>query len=274
MLTERQVPYTGPYGLATGPFRSKGPTAEACKRFFGRLGTIPWNDYDPHYNLVLGNAMAEYKVKKDLPKDSSYGKLVWAKMRAEKVPAGRPNAGEYCFDFYARKLVQDEAKTTSESDEEALVQHYIREYWLLAIANNPNYSYSQARPVNVDMSPSSKTAKGDCSGTIIQAVRYAGKKANVAVNDPAMQNFTGYGNTDWYEDDWPKIGAPFHIGDMAHFHSSRHVIQCIKEGTIDTAQWGSHGWDGSPELIGSLRSYSRYPDEFMFVCRPKLLKEA
>ena len=273
MLTERQFPFTEPYGLATGPFRSKGPTAEACKRFFGRLGTIPWNDYDQHYNLMLGNAMADYKVKRGLPKDPSYGKLVWAKMRDQRVPVGRPNAGEYCFDFYARKLVQDEAKVTSDSDEEALVQHYIREYWMLAIANNPAYSYSQARPINVDMQPSAKNAKGDCSGTIINAVRYAGKKAGVAVNDPAIQNFTGYGNTDWYEDDLPKIGSPFHIGDMAHFHSSRHVIQCIKEGNIDTAQWGSHGWEGSPELIGSLRSYSRYPDEFMFVVRPKLLKE-
>lgn len=271
MLTERQVPYTGPYGLVTGPFKSKGPTAEACKRFFGRLGYIEWNDYDQHWNLMLGNAMIKYKKTKGLPSDASYGKLVWAKMRAEVVPKGRPNEGEWCFDFYARKLIQDEAKVTSDSDEEALVQHFIREYWMLAIANNPEYSYTQNRPFNVDMNPSSKSAQGDCSATPVQALRYAGKKAGVAVNDPAMQKFTGYGNTDWYEDDWPKVGSPFRIGDLAHFHSSRHVIQCIKEGTTVTAEWGSHGWEGSPELIRGLVNYGRYPEEFMFVVRPKLL---
>ncbi len=272
MLTERQVPYTGPYGLPTGPLKSKGPTAEACKRFFGRLGYIEWNDYDQHWNKMLGDAMIRYKKKHGLPADPSYGKLVWAKMRNQKVPAGRPNTGEWCFDPYARKLIQDEAGETSESDDEALVQHFIREYWLLAIANNPNYSYSQNRPVKLPMNPSSSTAIGDCSGTIIQAVHYAGAKSKVAVEDPAKFKFSGYGNTDMYEDDWPKVGSPFRIGDMAHFHSPRHVIQCIKAGTVATAEWGSHGWEGSPELL-RLSNYSRYPEEFMFVVRPQLVKE-
>lgn len=272
MLTERQFPFTENYGLVTGPFRSKGPTAEACKRFFGRLGYIDWNDYDQHWNIIVGDAMKKYKKKHGLPEDPSYGKLVWAKMRNQKVPDGRPHEGEYCFDFPARKLVQDEAKITSDSDEEALVQYYIREYWLAAIRNNPNYSYTQNRPFKVDMNPADKYAKGDCSATPVQALRYAAGKSGIVVVDPAMQNFSGYGNTDWYEDDWPKIGSPFRIGDLAHFHSSRHVIQCIKEGNIDTAEWGSHGWEGSPELV-RLRSYNRYPDEFMFVVRPKLVKE-
>jgi len=274
MLTERQFPYTGPYGLATGPFKSKGPTAEALKRFFGRLGYIDWNDYDQHYNLILGNAMKKYKKKKGLPEDPSYGKIVWPFLRNERVPKGRPNAGEYCLDRYARTIVQNEAKVTADSDEEERVMYFIREYWLAAIANNPNYDYTQTRPINVAMSPSSATAKGDCSGTIINAVYYAGKKAGVTVNDPAKWNFTGYGNTDYHEDDWPRVFSPFRIGDIAHFHSSRHVIQCIKVGTTETAQWGSHGWNGSPELIGSLQSYSRFPEEFMFVVRPELIKEA
>lgn len=270
-LTEGQFPFTEKYGLATGPFRSKGPTAEACKRFFGRLGYIEWADYDQHWNLMLGQAMMKYKDKHGLPKDPSYGRLVWIPMRAQRVPKGRPNAGEYCFDFYARKLVQDEAGATAESDAEAQVQYWIRRYWLDAIANNAAYSYSQARPFKVNMQPSSSTAIGDCSATPVQALAYAHAKTGIAVQDPAKFNFTGYGNTDMYEDDWPKIGSPFHIGDLAHFHSSRHVIQCIKEGNIDTAEWGSHGWEGSPELV-RLRSYHRYPDEFMFVVRPPLLE--
>lgn len=272
MLTERQFPFTEPYGLASSPLRSKGPTAEALKRFFGRMGHLAWTDYDQHYNKALGNAMSEYKDDHGLPNDPSYGQLVWSVMRKQKVPKSRPHAGEYAFDFYSRKLVQDEAKIENDSDEEALVMRYIREFWLAAINNEEAWHYDQARKIVVDVNPRAISVRSDCSGTCIQAVRYAGKKAKVAVNDPAKQDFSGWGNTDLFEDDWPKIGAPFRIGDMAHFHSPRHVIMCIKAGTIDTAEWGSNGWEGAPDLV-RLRSYERYPDEFMFVVRPQLIKE-
>lgn len=271
MLTERQFPFTEEYGLPAGPLRSKGPTAEALKRFFGRIGELEWTDYDQHYNKILGQEMSKFKGKHGLPKDPSYGRLVWAKMRSVKVPKGRPNAGEYAFDFYARKLVQDEAKVDNDSDDEALVMRYIREFWLAAINNESAWHYSQNRPVDITVNPVAKSVRSDCSGTCIQAVQWAGQKAGVEVVDPAKQNFTGYGNTDWYEDDWPKIGSPFRIGDMAHFHSPRHVIMCIKAGTVDTAEWGSNGWEGAPDLV-RLRSYERYPEEFMFVVRPELLK--
>lgn len=272
-LTERQLPFTGPYGLASGPFRSKGPTAEALKRFFGRLGYLPWSDFDQHYNKLLGACMVKYKKKHGLPADPSYGQLVWAKMRNEKVPTGRPNAGEYCFDFYSRKIIQDEAQITAESDDMAMVQRYIREFWLLAIANEPAWHYSQARKFKIPVDPKARAVYADCSATPILAVRYAGDKAGVKVVDPSKNNFSGYGNTDLYEDDWPKIGSPYRIGDLAHFHSERHVIQCIKEGTQTTAQWASHGREAAPELIGSLASYYRFPSEFMFVVRPDLIVE-
>jgi hypothetical protein len=270
MLTPQQFPWTTEYGLASGPLRSRGPTAEACKRFYGRLGLLEWRDYDQHWNKELGEVHANWKAKHGLPRDPSYGKLAWAKMRSIKVPKGRPNAGEYAFDFYSRKLVQDEAHVTSDSDAEALVQRFIREFWLAAINNEDAWHYSQSRPVDVTIDPKASSVRSDCSGTCIQAVKYAGMKAKVEVVDPAKQNFTGFGNTDLFEDDWPKIGSPFRIGDMAHFHSARHVIMCIKEGDIKTAEWGSHGWEGSPELV-RLASYNRYPDEFMFVVRPELI---
>lgn len=272
MLTERQFPFTEEYGLASGPLRSKGPTAEACKRFYGRLGLIPWGDFDNHWNAVLGKVHAEWKDKHGLPKDPSYGKLSWAKMRATRVPQGRPHEGEYAFDPFARKLVQDESQVTSDSDEMALVQHHIRLFWLAAIANEPNWHYDQARKFPLDVNPVGKSIRADCSATPVMAVHYAGKKAEIEVVDPAKQNFTGYGNTDWYEDDWPKIGSPFRIGDLAHFHSPRHVIQCIKAGTVATAEWGSNGREAAPELV-RLFNYDRYPEEFMFVCRPDLVKE-
>lgn len=272
MLTAMQFPFTEEYGPVGSPFRSKGPTAEACKRFYGRLGLLPWQDYDQHWNKMLSEVHADWKKKKGLPHDPTYGRLVWRIMRDTRVPKGRTHEGEYAFDFFSRKIVQDEAKVFSDSEQMELVQRYIREYWLIAIKNNPAYSYTQNRPFKVDMSPSSSTAKGDCSATPVQALNYAQRKSGIAVVDPAKQGFSGFGNTDFYEDDWPKIGAPYRIGDLAHFHSSRHVIQCIKEGNIDTAEWGSHGWEGSPELV-RLRSYPRFPEEFMFVCRPQLIKE-
>lgn len=272
MLTERQLPFTGPYGLASGQFKSKGPTAEALKRFFGRLGYIDWNDFDQHYNKLLGAAMVKYKTKHKLPADPSYGRAVWQIMRNQRVPSG-PHKGEYCFDGYSRKLIQDEAQVTSDSDEMETVQRYIREFWLLAIQNDDNWHYYQTRAFQVEVNPSGKNIHGDCSATPVMAAWYAYKKSGIKTVDPAKQNFTGYGNTDWYEDDWPKIGSPYRIGDLAHFHSERHVIQCIKAGTVSTAQWGSNGSERAPELIGSLQSYYRYPEEFMFVVRPDLIAE-
>jgi hypothetical protein len=233
---------------------------------------LPWTDYDQFWGPKLSEVHATWKAKHGLDKEPSYGKLAWAKMRATRVPKGRPHAGEYAFDKYARKLVQDEAKATADSDEQALVQKYIREFWLLAIQNEPAWHYSQARPFKIDVDPKARSVYSDCSATPVMAVRYAGKKAGVEVIDPAKQGFSGYGNTDWYEDDWSKIGAPYRIGDLCHFHSPRHVIQCIKEGNVDTAQWGSHGNESAPELV-VLTRYHRFPSDFMFVVRPDLTKE-
>ena len=108
---------------------------------------------------------------------------------------------------------------------------------------------------------------------VIQAHNYAARKTGLSVPDPSKQGYSGYGNTDQHEDDWPKVGPPFRVGDLAHFHSDRHVIECIVPGTIDTAQWGSNGREAAPELVRSLRSYSRYPDEFLDVVRPVLVAD-
>src|SRR5262245_43872504 len=170
MLTVRQFPFTENYGPPSGPFRSKGPTAEACKRFYGRMGLIPWQDYDQHWNQMLSDAHRKWKKKNGLPDDPSYGKLVWQKMRAARVPKGRPQAGEYAFDFYARKLVQDEAGEESDSDEMAVVQAFIREFWKLAIANEPAWHYSQNRPFDVTINPSASSVHADCSATPVMAL--------------------------------------------------------------------------------------------------------
>jgi hypothetical protein len=272
MLTELQFPYTGEYGLASGPLKSKGPTAEACKRFYGRLGLIDWGDYDQHWNAMLGEVHADWKKRHGLVHDPSYGKLAWEKMRAQRVPKGRPHAGEWAFDKYSRKIVQDEAGVIADSQEMATIQRYIVEWWRIAINKKSIWHYSQVRPGDPSVAPD-RGGYNDCSLAVIQAHNYAQRFGGFLVPDPAKQNYTGYGNTDWYLDDWPRIGSPFRVGDLAHFHSERHVIECIKPGTFSTAQWGSNGSEAAPELIAPLTSYYRFPEEFMFVVRPALTME-
>lgn len=266
-LTDKQFPYTGPYGLPPSMLKARGPTAEALKRVCSRMGLLPWTDFDQHYNQRLEAALD----KLDPGGKNGYGDGRWKLVRNLIVPGGREHAGEHAADFYARKLVQDEAGRTDEGDDEARVQKRITEFWEIAIANNSIWHYDQNRPGDAVVNPAAGGGS-DCSLMVIQAVHYAGRMTGVPVEDPAKFSFSGYGNTDWFEDDWPKVGSPFRVGDLAHFHSSRHVIQCIKAGTVQTAVWGSNGREAAPERV-VLATYSRFPGEYLYTVRPTLVKE-
>ena len=276
-LTPEQFPFTTQYGLAEGPLKSKGPTAEALKRFASHVSDkIPWGDFDQHYNKPLWEFIADLKIKQGIrkasqPRDGSYGREVWEHIRTRRIPQGRPNAGKYALDFYSRKIVQDEAGQIATSTGVQRVQFFIAEFWRLAIENNHVWNYSQHRPGDVTVNPAGG-GWNDCSLIIIQAHHYAQEKSGIQVPDPAKWDYKGWGNTDWYEDDWPKIGAPFRVGDLAHFHSPRHVLECIKPGTFATANWGSNGSSREPAKY-VLNSYYRFPEEFMFVVRPALTQE-
>jgi hypothetical protein len=275
-LTPEQFPFTVPYGLAAGPLKSKGPTAEALKRFFGRIGKLEWTDYDQHYNRNLWELVADLKInqgirKKTDPRDGSYGKEVWEHIRTRRVPTG-PHKGEYALDFYSRKIVQDEAGLIAVGTALAKVQFWINDFWRKTIANADRWHYDQHRLFDPTVDPEAG-GESDCSAMVVQSSRYAQTKSGIIVPDPSKYNYSGAGNTDDHEDDWPKIGSPFRVGDLAHFHSERHVIQCIKPGTFDTAEWGSNGSERAPELIESLRGYSRFPGEYMFTVRPPLTNE-
>lgn len=102
MLTVTQVPPTYPYGLPSSGLKSKGPTAEALKRAMSRLGYLPWQDFDQHFNQPLSDALAKWD-----PGHSGYGKGRWEKIRAAKVREGA-HAGEYALDSVAQQLIQDE----------------------------------------------------------------------------------------------------------------------------------------------------------------------
>jgi hypothetical protein len=263
-LTAFQFPYTGPYGLPGSGLKSKGPTAESLKRAMSRMGLLAWDDFDQHYNQKLADALERWD-----PGKSGYGTGRWEKIRAARIPTGLVHAGEYALDQYARWLVQDEAEQHYESTAEQRVQECISTFGYTIIRNAANIGYRQFRPVPVNVDPAGHYSS-DCSATVIQAFAYAKRKTGIDVPDPAKQRFSGYGNTDYYEDDWPKVGSPYRVGDLAHFRSSRHVIFCIKAGSVETAEWCSHGREASPELV-KLYSYVRFPEEFMFVVRPRLV---
>jgi hypothetical protein len=278
-LTEKQVPWTGPYALANNSFghKSKGPTCEAMKRALSRAGapSLPWTEFDQHYNQKVEQAWDWWDQKQGLTGNNGYGKGRWERLRAMPARVDGQHAGEYALDSYGQKLIQDEAGATSDSTELEVFQRYFTEFCKLAIENEDNWHYDQGRPVKLNINPSAGSVHSDCSGFGIQCADYARRKAGMmgTVQDPSKQGWSGWGNTDEYEDDWPKIGSPFRVGDAAHFHSERHVLWCHQAGNIETAKWTSHGQESGPDAV-TLATYSRYPSEFMFVVRPGYIPPA
>lgn len=103
-LTEKQVPYTGPYGLASSGLRSKGPTPTALKRGMARLGFLPWSDdFDEHFNQPLSDALSKWD-----PGHAGYATGRWEKIRRAVVPNGMAHAGEYALDTTAQQLIRDD----------------------------------------------------------------------------------------------------------------------------------------------------------------------
>lgn len=270
MLSAKQAPFIEPYSHPGGKFKSHGPTAEAVKRAMSHLGLMPWTDFDQTYGEVVYAAMAHFKrVNGLIPQDStdgSYGPGAWTKLRNRNYQ----HNGQWLpvFDGYSQKLLQDEALAEAESTAMARVQEAIKEFWTISISHAGAWHYSQARPFRVDVDPSNG-GYSDCSGMVVQSFFYARKKTGVPIPDPSKNNYTGYGNTDIYEDAWPKIWSPYRIGDLAHFANPRHVICCIAPGTRTTAKWGSNGGESAPDLVEDLSAYR--PNDFMFVVRPTLV---
>lgn len=276
-LTEKQVPWTGPYSLAgnTQGNPSKGPTCEALKRALSRAGApqLPWQEFDQHFNKKLEAALDWYDKKVGAIPGNGYGKGRWTRLRAMRAQADGPHAGEYALDDYGRKLIQDEAHETADSDELYVLQKFITEFCVAAVKNEPNWHYSMNRPFKLDINPSAASISSDCSGFVVQAVDYARRKVaglRDEVYDPSKYDFKGYGNTDDDEDGWPHISSPFRVGDLAHFANSRHVVICIQAGDRSGAVWASHGREAGPETI-RLSTYRT--EDFMFVVRPKYIPD-
>ncbi len=105
MLTEGQCPWTGPYGLPESGLRSQGPTCEALKRAMARLDFLPWTPdaFDQQFNRRLSDSLNAWD-----PGHTGYGQGRWTKLRAAKIPAGLPHAGEYALDSTALGLIQQD----------------------------------------------------------------------------------------------------------------------------------------------------------------------
>lgn len=99
-------PYTGPYSVE-GNGLHKGNTALALKRAISRAGFLDWEPevWDNHFNEKLENALDQWD-----PGKNGYAEGRWEKIRNTKVPAGKPNAGQWVVDGECQRLVKEEAK--------------------------------------------------------------------------------------------------------------------------------------------------------------------
>ena len=198
----------------------------------------------------------------DVPADGVYGEQEWKTMRWEKVPDG-PNKGKPALDAYACKLIRLDWAAQNVPDE-ADFRAKLTAYCLAAEKNEPNWHYVQYRPVPVDIDPANPPRSGgDCSSSIVWAFKYAKNKTGYDVPCPAKQSFTGYGNTDYYEDDHVTVTGTYKVGDLGHYYG--HVVMCIKPGDWSGSDWWSFG--SEPPRRVKLN----YRRDFRKVVRPPLI---
>jgi hypothetical protein len=270
-LSEAQAPFTEPYAVAGNPrgYRSKGPTAEACKRALAHLGFLPWKedgDWDQHWNEDLNTAAGKWKAKRGLSdaSDGSWGRkahdvmqTAWYEKDGDHLPA---------FDGYAQKLLQDEAAKAAGGGKspEQRVRDAIVNFCETGLAHPDGWTYSQSRAVRVDVDPAGNVTS-DCSGSVLQAYAAARRACpDLVIPDPAKQGWSGYGNTDYYEDDHPTVtSGQYQVGDLAHYDG--HVCLCIKAGDSSSADW----WSFGSEPPSRRKLY--YRSDFRKVVRPPLV---
>ncbi len=273
-----------PNAVAAGQTPSvHGPDLIAYKRALSRAGRWPWNPAG--WDDAFSNAFAHGTTLKGVSAIGSSGVAglqaqaglkptgwldegTFEVLRISQIPnakqfarAGEPLFDSVCITLLGRAAKQFAAPAAGEDQIRAAIAEFLEK----AEANEPAWGYAQNRPVTVDVDPSGASIKSDCSGIVIQAYRYAAKKTGLNVPDPAKQKFTGFGNTDLFEDDHPQItDGQYRVGDLAHYKG--HVCICRKAGDATTAVWTSHGQESGPEQ----RSL-HYRSDFRFVVRPPLL---
>jgi peptidoglycan hydrolase-like protein with peptidoglycan-binding domain len=252
------------------PSHDSGPVPDgddisAVKRAVSRAGFFPWQTFDDAYNEAIADGVKQFQKKNGIKATGNYGSSTHDRLRQTKVPQGKPNAGLAVFDDTAAKLykgykVPPPAPTKGIED----VRAFITEFCMKGLGNTGAWNYSQSRPVTIDVNPSGSSIRSDCSGSVIQAVYYAKKKTGLPVQDPAQQGWSGYGNTDLHEDDWPTVSGSYQVGDLAHYQG--HVTLCMKAGDWSSSDWWSFG--SEPPTKRKLN----YRTDFRKVVRPGYLK--
>jgi hypothetical protein len=264
MLSSKEVPYTGLYSNDSTKHDSSGPTVVALKRAISRLGFMDWKDeFTERWPAdgALDQSFREWQKHLEMPANGVYGEQAWKAIRAATIAKG-PKKGEYGLDANAQKLIQKEWEDKHVKDEDD-ARAAIAEFCRLAEANEDNWHYRLARPLEVSVDPTGSSITADCSMYVIQAYHYAREKTGIDIPDPSKQNYTGYGNTDLYEDDHPHVSEAYNIGDLAHYDG--HVTLCRKAGTAETAVFSSHGQESGPMPVSL-----HYRSDFRFVVRPPL----
>lgn len=277
-VSEKDAPFIEPYAKAGNPngFKSKGNTALAVKRALAHLGFLDWTPdaWDNQWNEKVSSAAAAWKRKRGLipsnSADGSWGEKAHETMRSTWYGEGKKDA----FDGESQRLLKEEKaawdkahappppKPPPTTDAKTLVREYITKFCEQGIAE-PDWYYSQNRAVDTTVNPNGPVTS-DCSGSVIQAFRFAKDKTGINVPDPAKQGWSGYGNTTWYEEEHPKVtDGQYKVGDLAHYDG--HVCLCYHPGNSDTADW----WSFGSEPPSKRKLY--YRSDFRFVVRPPLV---
>lgn len=254
---------------------SDGPDVVAYKRTVSRAGRWPWQTFDDVFSNgfahgksgnVGESGVAGVQRQQKLDPTGAVGKKTFDTLRSIVIPEGLPHAGEPAMDATAVKLVNEAwdlygGKEPDAGADEETVRGLLVDFTNIGLANTSQWSYRQYRPVPLNVDPANPP-DGDCSSSVIWAFDYANRKCGADVPDPAKQGWSGYGNTDYYEDDWPQVSGSYQVGDLGHYDG--HVTMCIKAGDWDSSDWWSFGSEPPSKRKLSYRS------DFRFVCRPPL----
>lgn len=240
-----------------------GDDIVAVKRAISRMGFWAWQPFDDTYSdaFAMGGAdgpgVQGFQQAYGLSATGNYGEATHNKLKSSKIPAGEPHAGESAFDQTAANLYQGYSKPNEVEEIRSLIVNFCE----IGLANTWAWDYRQYRPVPLNVNPASPP-DGDCSSSVIWAYDYANRRVSASVPDPAKQGWSGYGNTDLYEDDHPHVSGSYLVGDLAHYQG--HVTLCIKKGSWDSSDWWSFGSEPPSRRKLSYRS------DFRFVVRPPL----
>jgi hypothetical protein len=250
-----------------------GPDCEAIKRGIARGGRWEWTQFDDSYSNAFahgrsGNVgesgVAGFQRQQKIDDTGWYGQKTHDALQYALIPDDLPHAGEHLLDDRARQLLR-EAWEEFGGEEPAgggveQVREAIVDFCETGLAHPSAWDYALVRPLDVSVNPAGPVTS-DCSMSAIQAFHSAGAP------DPSKQGYSGYGNTDYYEVEHPRVGGGYLVGDLAHYGSggnSSHVTVCIRAGDSGSADWWSFG--SEPPSRRSLY----YRSDFLFVVRPPL----